>query len=186
MALPESLVGISDGAERLKFCVSPCGFADGEKSWLTTINDSPAQIVEACQCPRLRYVRMRSSFANHHAARSRLRPCACFIRSFGRTDRAIYRIETSRRYSVNDMPALADANKPMALTARGQHRQHRAAGDFAMTVCFLRCRSCRQRLVTVCRIVRGGLRTSGRSCRRWIINEDGLRVDVDRDAGRMQ
>jgi hypothetical protein len=31
--------------------------------------------------------------------------------------RAIYRIETSRRYSANDMPLLRDAaNKPMVLT----------------------------------------------------------------------
>jgi hypothetical protein len=43
MALLKSLVGISDGAERLKFFVSPCGFAAGEKSLLKTINGSPAQ-----------------------------------------------------------------------------------------------------------------------------------------------
>jgi hypothetical protein len=43
MALLKSIVSISDGAERLKFCVLPCGFSDGEKSLLTAINGSPAQ-----------------------------------------------------------------------------------------------------------------------------------------------
>jgi hypothetical protein len=49
MALLKSLVGISDGAERLKSCVLPCGFSDGEKSLLTAINGSPAQSWGACQ-----------------------------------------------------------------------------------------------------------------------------------------